>query len=443
MRENLALLLGQVRQSGMRETERLDVLVRERTAELHASVERFRRLVEKTQVVPWELDAETLTYTYVSPQASKLYGYNVEALVQGGGFGDNLHRDDRERVRAALRELAQSQEPRDAELEFRANTPNGAVVDLRAVVSSTGHVGSEPCVLHGFSFDVTTQKRLELELRQAQKLESVGRLAAGVAHEINTPIQFVSDSIHFVREAMNDLVDVAEKYRIACEAALEGILIAEAAAMARRAEERADLPYLLENVPKALDRALEGLDRVTTIVRSMKEFAHPDSKEMAFADLNQAIRSTLVIAKNEYKYVAELELDLGELPPVKCYLGDLNQAVLNIVVNGAHAIADVVGDTGERGRLVVRTRPDGDWVEIAISDSGTGIPLEVQGSIFDPFFTTKEVGKGTGQGLAIARSVVREKHGGDLTFDTAPGQGTTFRIRLPLDGKKPAAAAAA
>jgi signal transduction histidine kinase len=291
-------------------------------------------------------------------------------------------------------------------------------------------------------FDMSEARQLETELHQAQKLESVGRLAAGVAHEINTPVQFVSDSVYFVRDAMKDLVEVAEKYRVACEAALEGILVGEAAAMARRAEEKADLPYLLENVPKALDRALEGLERVTTIVRSMKEFAHPDQKEMAPADLNQAISSTLVIAKNEYKYVAELHTELGELPPVRCHVGDLNQVVLNIIVNGAHAIADVVKDSGQKGRLGVRTRQEGGDVIIEISDTGGGIPAHVQSHIFDPFFTTKEVGRGTGQGLAIARSVVCDKHGGELTFETVVGQGTTFFIRLPIEGRESKAEAA-
>ncbi|HEV8548332.1 MAG TPA: ATP-binding protein [Polyangiaceae bacterium] len=289
---------------------------------------------------------------------------------------------------------------------------------------------------------LTDARRLESELHQAQKLEAVGRLAAGVAHEINTPVQFVSDSIYFVRDAMHDLVEVAEKYRIACEAALEGILVGEAAAMARRAEEKADLPYLLENVPKALDRALEGLERVTTIVRSMKEFAHPDQKDMTLADLNQAISSTLVIARNEYKYVAELELELGDIPHVLCHLGDLNQVVLNIVVNAAHAIADVVKDSGDKGRLGVRTRRDGEHVVVEISDTGGGIPEEVQTRVFDPFFTTKEVGRGTGQGLAIARSVVCDKHGGELTFETAVGRGTTFFVRLPIAGREPQVEAA-
>jgi signal transduction histidine kinase len=166
----------------------------------------------------------------------------------------------------------------------------------------------------------------------------------------------------------------------------------------------------------------------------MKEFAHPDQKEKAPADLNQAIQSTLTIAKNEYKYVAELETELGELPAVNCLIGSVNQVVLNIVVNAAHAIGDVVKGTENRGRIRVATRVEGNCALIAISDTGGGIPDHVRERIFDPFFTTKEVGKGTGQGLAIARSVVVDQHGGSLTFETELGKGTTFFIRLPIAG---------
>jgi two-component system, NtrC family, sensor kinase len=189
----------------------------------------------------------------------------------------------------------------------------------------------------------------------------------------------------------------------------------------------------LENGPLAIDSSIEGLARIATIVRSMKEFAHPDQAHKTLADLNQAIRSTLVIAHNEYKYVAELDAQYGELPAVPCYLGEINQVVLNLLVNASHAISDVVKDTGNLGKLKVRTRLDGDAVEISIGDTGTGIPQALAPRIFEPFFTTKEVGKGTGQGLAIARSVIVNKHGGTLRFETECGKGTTFFIRLPID----------
>jgi signal transduction histidine kinase len=261
-------------------------------------------------------------------------------------------------------------------------------------------------------------------------------LAAGVAHEINTPIQFVNDSIHFLRDASGDLFKLVDSLRTLREAVETGSgNVQELVEAAGTAEEDADLEYLLDNMPKAFDRSIEGLERVATIVRSMKEFAHPAQKEMAPADLNRAILSTLTVARNEYKYLADLETAFTEIPLVMCHLNEINQVVLNIVVNAAHAIEDVVRGTEQRGRITVRTRLDGGDVVISISDTGGGIPEHVRSRIFDPFFTTKEVGRGTGQGLAIARSAIRDKHGGDLSFETKLGQGTTFFIRLPVLGK--------
>jgi two-component system NtrC family sensor kinase len=257
-------------------------------------------------------------------------------------------------------------------------------------------------------------------------------------------VQFVSDSVLFVREAMDDLSEIVDRYRALRSATQDHpdeALRAKARA-AGEAEDDADLDYILENAPVALDRAKEGLGRVAAIVRSMKEFAHPDRKEMSLADLNQAIRSTLVIASNEYKYVAEVETSLGEVPPVNCYAGEINQVVLNLIVNAAHAIGDVVKGTTDKGLIRVSTRTVDGQVEIAIADTGKGIPPDVRSRIFDPFFTTKEVGKGTGQGLAIARAVVVDKHKGTLHFETEVGRGTTFYIRLPLQGPASESAAA-
>jgi signal transduction histidine kinase len=287
--------------------------------------------------------------------------------------------------------------------------------------------------------EINARLQMEAELRQAQKLESVGRLASGVAHEINTPVQFVSDSVHFLREAAGDILKVIEKLLTVQRSVLDGAPSMEAAIAATAEQEAADLPYLLINVPKAFARSLEGLSRVTAIVRAMKEFAHPGASEMALVDLNQAIESTLIIAGSEYKYVAELETDFGELPPVMALAGEFNQAILNIVVNAAHSVADVVKATGGKGRITVRTRREGDQAVISVADTGAGIPEEIRDRIFDPFFTTKEVGRGTGQGLAIARSVVVEKHKGELTLTTEIGKGTTFFIRLPISGQARAA----
>ncbi len=427
------------------EKERLEKLVSERTEELERGREQYRLVVEGTQAIPFALDVEDGHFEYIGPQGPARLGFNEELWKQSG-FLDQLM--PRERYGAVRAHMDQSSSG-SFEAEATVLTQDERRVDLRWVASceqsdSTG----QHKVLRGMMLDVTEQRRLENDLAQAQKLESVGRLAAGVAHEINTPVQFVSDSVHFVREAMDDLAEIVDKYRNLRAATLNesgsAPDVVAAAKAAEEAEDDADLDYILENAPVALDRARDGLGRVAAIVRSMKEFAHPDRKEMATADLNQAIRSTLVIASNEYKYVAEVETGFDPaLPHVNCYAGEVNQVVLNLIVNAAHAIGDVVKEQGGgKGKIRVATRVVDDCVEIAISDTGKGIPPEVRSRIFDPFFTTKEVGKGTGQGLAIARSVIVEKHGGTLHFETEVGKGTTFYIRLPIAGPANSSAAA-
>jgi signal transduction histidine kinase len=191
-----------------------------------------------------------------------------------------------------------------------------------------------------------------------------------------------------------------------------------------------------------LDRAIDGLERVATIVRGMKAFAHPDQKNKAPSDLNHALETTITIARNEYKYLADIETEFGQLPPVTCHIGELNQVFLNILVNAAHAIGDVVRGSEAKGRIRIKTWREGGFALVSIGDSGGGVPESIRHRIFDPFFTTKEVGRGTGQGLAIARSVVVERHKGELRFDTEMGRGTTFTIRLPIDSPTEAEQAA-
>jgi PAS domain S-box-containing protein len=298
--------------------------------------------------------------------------------------------------------------------------------------------GWEGCITDISMLKQTLEERDRLEdnLRQAQKLEAIGQLAAGIAHEINTPTQYVGDNLRFLKESFGELDT------------LLGQLVDVGGAPAAKLIGEADFDYLKEEIPRALNQSLEGVDRVAKIVRAMKEFSHP-AREKTATDLNRAIQSTITVASNEWKYVAEIEMDLDAgLPAVHCSPAEFNQVVLNIVVNAAHAISDVVGDGGKgKGKIRVRTRADGDFAILEISDSGSGMPPHVQQRIFEPFFTTKEVGKGTGQGLAIAHNVIVDKHGGTIKVASAPGAGTTFTIRLPIGGSKadaePAAGAAA
>jgi predicted ATPase/signal transduction histidine kinase/GAF domain-containing protein len=420
-----------VRQSAERELasyrDQLEERVVSRTRELEESREEYRQMVESTKTVPFSYSPSSGRFSYVGPQAERLFGFPTDCWNRPNFLEQLIPGDRLEWTRAQLASGAVGDQ---REFEGPARTADERTLQLRWVVTCGEAAGERS--LRGLILDVTERWRLESELAQAQKLESVGRLAAGVAHEINTPIQFVSDSVNFVRGSMTGLFEVLNLYQ-----ALPGLLndpdaLQAAARKAMDAEEANDVSYILENAPGALGRALEGLERVASIVRAMKQFAYPDRKEKSHVDLNLALQSTLTIAGSEYKYVAELDTDFGDIPLVLCHAGEINQAVLNIIVNAAHAIADAVKNTDRRGKITVRTCRHEDLVEIAIGDTGRGIPEGIRQRIFDPFFTTKEVGRGTGQGLAIARNIIADKHGGTLHFDTEAGQGTTFFIRLPV-----------
>lgn len=281
--------------------------------------------------------------------------------------------------------------------------------------------------------DIDDRKQLELDLRHAQKLESVGQLAAGVAHEINTPVQFVGDSLTFLSEALVDFQAVRKTECAALEVALAaGVAQDEIRAVNEIAEE-VDLDFIVEELPGAVARAQDGIERVATIVRAMKEFAHPGAEEKAPVNLNRTVETTITMATAEFKYVADVRTNLGELPDVMCIVGDINQVLLNLIVNAAHAIEERLKTQPEpRGLIEVATRVDEGRVLIEIRDNGTGVPAEVQAKVFDPFFTTKEVGKGTGQGLALAHRIIVERHAGELRLSSPEEGGAVFSIWLPL-----------
>jgi PAS domain S-box-containing protein len=282
--------------------------------------------------------------------------------------------------------------------------------------------------------DITERKHLEGQLRQAQKLEAIGQLAAGIAHEINTPTQYVGDNTTFVKQswpAISDLARLAQ--RIDRESAT-GAISPDTTASLRHCIKEADLDYLLLEIPKAIDQSLEGVQRVAKIVHAMKEFSHPGSEDKSPLDINRSIETTITVARNEWKYVADVETSLDlKLPLVPCHGGEFNQVILNLLINAAHAIRQVLGEgAGDKGKIVVATRHEHNYVEISIQDTGGGIPEEIQSRIFEPFFTTKPVGQGTGQGLALAHTTIVRKHGGRIWFETTKGKGTTFFIRLPI-----------
>jgi len=359
-----------------------------------------------------------------------LFGYTREELL-GKDYLGFMAAEDAAESRQAYVELVLGTRPAN-QTQRRMVAKDGRVVLVNIGLTAERDREGKAQLLIVTLEDLTERTRLEIELRHSQKLESVGRLAAGIAHEINTPIQFVGDNVSFLSGAFEQLLNLCASYRDVCARTVDGHVAVEDIARIRQEEEAADLEYLRANIPTSISATLDGVSRVAKIVQSMKAFAHPDRGEKHQSDLNLALRNTLTVATNELKYVASVKTEFGDLPLVPCFLSDLNQVFLNLLVNAAHAIGDVVGKTGQRGVIGVRTYCEGTFAVVAISDTGTGIPAEVQGRIFDPFFTTKEVGKGTGQGLSLARSVVMEEHGGTLTFTTELGKGTTFFIHIPL-----------
>lgn len=264
--------------------------------------------------------------------------------------------------------------------------------------------------------DTTERRLLERQLIQAQKFEAIGQLAAGVAHEINTPAQYVADNLQFLNDAFGQLLEAARRARANAEGPVDA----------------PDLDWLAHEVPTAIHQSLEGMGRIGEIVRGVRTFGHPGGGQRAPIDLNAAIEVTVAVSRNEWKYVADLTTDLDpEMPDVPAYPGELHHVFLNVLVNAAQALAEQ-GRSAGKGRITITSRREGEWAEVRIQDDGPGIPPAVQPRVFDPFFTTKPVGKGTGQGLAICHRLVVDRHQGTLAFETSPGTGTTFVIRLPL-----------
>jgi PAS domain S-box-containing protein len=385
-----------------------------------------------------------LTVTYCSPSSLAVLGITDEQGVEDGRrILDCVHPADRGRLVEAIVAAARRAAPQPQ--DYRFTRPDGTEGWLRDKPRLVGRTGDDIDVQSMWT-DITELKaaelereQMELELRLAQKLESVGQLAAGVAHEINTPIQFIGDSVRFLEGAFEDVLGLVESYgtlRDAAAAQANGL--AEIAARIAASEEEIDLPYILERAPAAFYRTTDGIQRVGTIVRAMREFAHPPTTGFLPQDLNAALENTLIVSHSEYRDVADVEFVGGDIPAVSCNVGDVNQLFLNLIVNAGQAIESKVAGSGERGLIRITTRREDDHVVVSIADSGCGIPDEIAGRIWDQFFTTKDVGRGTGQGLAISMAVVK-RHRAAITFDSVPGEGTTFHVKLHID---PAAAAA-
>lgn len=273
----------------------------------------------------------------------------------------------------------------------------------------------------------------QTRLLQAQKLESVGQLAAGIAHEINTPAQFIGTNITFLEESFVDIKRLIDTFQKVLQTIAQGSAIIETGREAEKLLEELDWNYLENEIPAAIQQSKEGIKRVTTIVQAMKEFSHPGRKEKAFYDLNKILETTITVASNEWKYCAEIVTHFdANLPKVFCLADEIGQVFLNILVNASHAIASKSPNSSEKGEITISTRHNQEHVEICIEDTGIGIPENIRARVFDPFFTTKSVGKGTGQGLAISHDVIENKHKGILSLTSETGKGTVFTIQLPI-----------
>ncbi|GLH71965.1 hypothetical protein GETHLI_04670 [Geothrix limicola] len=377
---------------------------------------------------------------YTSPSYQFVLGYSDEEMERLSSL-DLLHPADLDRVSQALRGIMEGQAAQGLEYRLRHKDGRWLYFESKAAIIPDPGTGNVRALV--VARDITERKEaeqsrsaMEVQLRQAQKLEAIGQLAAGIAHEINTPTQFIGDNTSFLRDAWKDAFALMER--------LTGHLGAIAAAFGPGAEEaraaladveQTDLRYLQEEIPKAIQQSLDGVSRISKIVKAMKDFSHPGGEAKTLTDLHQAIESTITVSRNEWKYAANLVTDFDpDLPRVPCFPGEFNQVILNLIVNAAHAIESALGGAGSGvlGQITIKTRRQGDEVEVMVSDNGTGIPESVQARMFEPFYTTKPVGKGTGQGLAIAHAVIVEKHQGRIEVRSEVGRGTTFILHLPL-----------
>ena len=330
-----------------------------------------------------------------------------------------------QQLRESIETLERRVDERTAELNTINDRLHDEVAERRATEQAAQAQATE--------LEATLQElgSTHTQLLQAQKLEAIGGLAAGVAHEVNTPIQFVGDNVRFLKDSFAQVIELANTFSAAIAEA-NGQMAPEIKDTLARALATADVGFLAEEVPDALDETLHGVDRIAEIVRALKEFSHPGGQERRSVDLNHVVTNTVAISKNEWKYVADLDVRLcGDSEPIEAQSGPLGQVLLVLIVNAAQAIEGAVEGTAEKGLITVSTRQTKDWAILEVSDTGCGIPEEHRDKIFDHFFTTKDVGKGSGQGLSIAHSIVVQKHGGEIECESEVGRGTKFIVRLP------------
>ncbi len=428
--------------------------------QFYESEERFRLLSESSLTGIYLI--QDGCFSYVNQAFASMFGYEVEEVLQNLKMTDLIYPEDHALVLDNVRRRVEGEE-HSIRYVFRGLCKNSSIIYVEVHGRRIQYGGKTGVI--GTLIDITETKRIEEDLRilneelearikertleleesyrelklahttllQKEKMASIGQLAAGIAHEINTPVQFVSDNIAFIRESLEDLLLGLQSCQQIAMSVNSRTLIDDVRNNLKAILEDTELDYLKEELPLAFEASIEGIRRISSIVAAMKDFAHPGGDKLAPVDLGNLINTTAEVSRNAWKQVAELTIEPTQTPLIVDGLRDeLGQVVLNLITNAADAIAEVQKE-GELGRIRILTRVlEGNWAEIVVEDSGCGIPEELQYKIFEPFFTTKAVGRGIGQGLAIAYHIVRDKHGGELLVDSLPGKGSTFSIRLPM-----------
>jgi PAS domain S-box-containing protein len=401
-----------------------DITQRTKTME---EMQRLIAVVEQGKDAIIIADAHNMVQ-YVNPAFSEITGYEESEII-GNSWSNVKHIDDfnvyQEDIFNQLNQNLHWKKRR------KAARKDGTIYNEETLISPV--LDEKTSVLKYIVItrrDITKEMNLEEQLQQSQKLESIGQLAAGIAHEINTPTQYVSDNIQFISDSHGQLMDLIDEYS---KTELSAADLEKLDAF----KTRIDFEFLKEEIPAAIDQSIGGIERVSNIVKAIKEFSHPGEKKMKLVDINHSIETTITIARNEWKYVADVTTDFQkDLPMVTCLPGEINQVVLNLIINASHAISDTLKTRKrEKGNIHIQTLHQGEFIQIRVRDDGSGIPTEVQPRVFDPFFTTKSVGNGTGQGLSLAHMTVVNNHAGALYFKTEIDKGTTFFVELPIEGK--------
>jgi PAS domain S-box-containing protein len=406
------------------------IIERERIEEaLQQNKEKYRYLIENINEVIFSTDSDD-AINYISPAVSSVLEYNWEEMINNP-LNLYIYREDVQRFNNRKEKLLGN---KSFSGEYRLISKSDQLIWMKIsekmIIQDKSFAGTR-----GVLTDIAERKLLESQLIQAQKLESIGQLAAGIAHEINTPTQYVGDNISFLKNAFSAIKELNALHQKLIESVQNKEDCSRIIDEIFQTRESLDIEFLCNEVPESIDQAVEGVDRITTIVRAMKGFSHPGTENKVAMNINELVESTLIVSKNVWKYIADVKTEYSQdLPYVLCLPAQFNQVILNIIVNATHAIEEkFISETEKKGLIIIKTYMHNNSIFITISDNGSGISEEIKNKVFNPFFTTKQVGKGTGQGLSIAHDSIVNKHSGTIDFNSVTGEGTTFIISIPVN----------